>query len=65
MEDLKECGIEMTAEWDGYGLLNVAHTHQLPTDIATYNFAHKTIQEFLFCVQFIFQCYHKKNSNVC
>ncbi|XP_065920759.1 protein NLRC3-like isoform X2 [Dysidea avara] len=46
-EDLKECGIEVTAEWDGYGLLKATHTHQLPTDTVTYNFAHLTIQEFL------------------
>ena len=45
--DLKECRIEVTAEWDGYGLLKATHTHQLPTDTVTYNFAHLTIQEFL------------------
>jgi len=28
----------------------VTHTHQLPTDIVTYNFAHLTIQEFLCAV---------------
>ncbi|XP_065903598.1 NLR family CARD domain-containing protein 3-like [Dysidea avara] len=48
--DLKECGIEVTAEWDGYGILKVTHTHQLPTDSITYNFAHFTIQEFLCAV---------------
>ena len=47
MEDLIQCGIEVTADWDGYGLLKVTHTHQLPTDTITYNFAHLTIQEFL------------------
>ena len=51
IEDLKECGIEETAEWDGYGLLNATHTHQLPTDTITYNFSHLTIQEFLCAVQ--------------
>ena len=45
--DLKECGIEVTAEWDGYGLLKATHTHQLPTDTITYTFSHLTIQEFL------------------
>ena len=47
MEDLIQCGIKVTADWDGYGLLKVTHTHQLPTDTITYNFAHLTIQEFL------------------
>ena len=47
MEDLIKCGIKVTADWDGYGLLKVTHTHQLPTDTITYNFAHLTIQEFL------------------
>jgi len=48
--DLKKCGIEVTAEWDGYGLLKATQTHQLPTDTITYNFAHLTIQEFLCAV---------------
>ncbi|XP_065900737.1 NACHT, LRR and PYD domains-containing protein 3-like isoform X3 [Dysidea avara] len=48
--DVKECGIEVTAEWDGYGLLKATHTHQLPTDTITYNFSHLTIQEFLCAV---------------
>jgi len=50
VEDLNECGIELIAEWDGYGLLKAIHTHQLPTDTITYNFAHVTIQEFLCAV---------------
>ena len=48
--DLKKCGIEVTADWDGYGLLKAAHTHQLPSDTITYNFAHLTIQEILCAV---------------
>jgi len=48
--DLQECGVEVTTEWDGYGLLKATHTHQLPTDIITYNFLHLTIQEFLCAV---------------
>ena len=47
MEDLAQCGIEVMVDWDGYGLLKVTHTHHLPTDTITYNFAHLTIQEFL------------------
>ena len=48
--DLKECGIEVTAEWDGYGILKATHIHQLPTDTITYNVSHLTIQEFLCAV---------------
>ena len=50
--DLKECSIEMTAEWDGYGLFKATHTHQLPTETIMYNFSHLTIQEFL-CTVYI------------
>jgi len=50
MEDLTQCDIKVTVDWDGYGLLKVTHTHQLPTDIITYNFSHLTIQEFLCAV---------------
>ena len=50
MTDLKQCGIEVTAEWDGCGLSKATHTHQLPTDTITYNFAYLTIQEFLWSV---------------
>ena len=49
-EDLTGCDIEVTAGWDGYGLLKVTHTHQLPTDTITYNFTHLSIQEFLCAV---------------
>ena len=45
--DLTENGIEVTSEFDGYGLLKVTHTHQLPRDTVTYNFLHLTVQEFL------------------
>ena len=45
--DLIECGIEVSSEFDGYGLLKVTHTHQLPKDTVTYNFLHLTVQEFL------------------
>jgi len=50
MKNLKECNIDVTAEWDGYGLLKATHTHHLPTDTITYNFSHLTIQEFLCAV---------------
>jgi len=48
--DLSQCGIEVTPEWDGCTLLTATPTHQLPTDTITYNFSHLTIQEFLCAV---------------
>ena len=47
--DLTESGIEVTSEFNGFGLLKVTHmyTYQLLKDTATYNFLHLTIQEFL------------------
>ena len=46
-EDLKQCGIEVTSEFDGFGLLKATHIHEVPTDISAYNFSHLSIQEFL------------------
>ena len=46
-EDLKQCGIEVTSEFDGFGLLKATHVHEVPTDISAYNFSHLSIQEFL------------------
>ena len=48
--DLTQCGIEVTNNFDGFGLLKVTETHELSTDINTYNFNHLTIQEFLCAV---------------
>lgn len=48
--DLTQCDIEVTSEFDGFGLLKASHLHQLPTDTTTYNFAHLTVQEFLSAV---------------
>ena len=48
--DLTQCGIEVTNNFDGFGLLKVTETHQLSIDINTYNFNHLTIQEFLCAV---------------
>ena len=48
--DLTQCGIEVTNNFDGFGLLKVTETHQLSTDMNTYNFNHLTIQEFLCAV---------------
>ena len=46
-EDLKQCGIEVTSDFDGFGLLKATHIHEVPTDTSTYNFSHLSIQEFL------------------
>ena len=46
-EDLKQCGIEVTNEFDGFGLLKATHIHEIPTDTSAYNFSHLSIQEFL------------------
>ena len=48
--DLIQCDIEVTNDFDGFGLMKVTHTHQLPTDINTYSFNHLTIQEYLCAV---------------
>ena len=53
-EDLKQCGIEIHSEFDGFGLLKATHIHDIPTDTSAYNFSHLSIQE----------CYHKKNSYI-
>ena len=46
-EDLKQCGIEVTGDFDGFGLLKATHIHEVPTDTSAYNFSHLSIQEFL------------------
>ena len=48
--DLTQCCVEVTNNFDGFGLLKVTETHQLSTDINTYNFNHLTVQEFLCAV---------------
>jgi len=40
VEDLKDCGIEVTGDWDGYGLLKATHTYHLPIDAPTYTAFH-------------------------
>ena len=50
--DLIECDIEVTSDFDGFGLLKATQTHQLLTDINTYSFSHLTIQEY-FCAVYI------------
>ena len=46
-EDLKQCGIEVTSDFNGFGLLKATHIHEVPTDTSAYNFSHLSIQEFL------------------
>ena len=48
--DLIQCDIEVTSDFDGFGLLKATLTHELLTDINTYSFNHLTIQEFLCAV---------------
>ena len=48
--DLKQCEVEVTGDFDGFGLLKGTQTQQLLTDINTYSFNHLSIQEFLCAV---------------
>ena len=48
--DLTQCDIEVTSDFDGFGLLKATPTHELLTDINTYSFNHLTIQEYLCAV---------------
>ena len=50
--DLIQCDIEVTSDFDGFGLLKATQIHQLLTDINTYSFSHLTIQEY-FCAIYI------------
>ena len=42
--------LQLTADWDGCGLLKEEKINDVPVDTITYNFAHLTIQEFLCAV---------------
>ena len=48
--DLKQCDLEVTRDFDGFGLLKGIQTQELLTDINTYSFNHLSIQEFLCAV---------------
>jgi len=50
--DLKECGIEVTAEWNGYGLSKLHTLTSCLQILSQNNFSHLTIQEFL-CTVYI------------
>ena len=47
IEDLKQCGIEVTSQFDGFGLLKATHIHDVPADTSIYSFSHLSVQEFL------------------
>ena len=47
IEDLIQCCIEVTSQFDGFGLLKATHIHEVPMDTSSYNFSHLSIQEFL------------------
>ena len=49
-DDLTQCNITITDNYDGEGLLKIATLHQLTGDCVTYNFVHLTVQEFLCAV---------------
>ena len=57
--ELAQCDIEVTSNFDGFGLLKVTEVHQVSMDINTYNFNHLTIQEFL-CAVYITLLSQKK-----
>ena len=45
--NLTESGIQVTNDFDWFGLLKATHTHHIPRDTVTYNFLHLSVQEFL------------------
>ena len=47
VEDLIQCGIEVTSQFDGWGLMKATHVDEVPTDTSCYSFVHLSIQEFL------------------
>jgi len=63
MEDLTQCGIEVTDDWDGYGLLKYDKIDDVPVDMITYNFAHLTIQEFL-CAVYMSTLLHEEQQHI-
>ena len=48
--DLNQCNIEVTSEFDGFGLLEDGPPQWLSADVKTYKFNHLAIQEFLCAV---------------
>ena len=58
--DLKQCNLEVTSGFDGFGLVKVTRTHHLFTNINTYSFNHLSIQEFLCAVHISLQSQQKQ-----
>jgi len=54
LDDLTDCGIDLTDEWDGFGLLKATHIHQLPTEITIYIqlFSFNYSRNFTCCLYF-------------
>ena len=52
MEDLIQCGIEVTSEFDGLGLLKLEMVTRLLSTESTFSFSHSSIQEFLCSIYF-------------
>ena len=51
VEDLKQCGFQVTNDFDGFGLLKATYVHEVVAgDNCTYNFVHLSIQEYLCAV---------------
>ena len=50
VEDLKQCGFQITDDFDGFGLLKAAYVYELLDNTCTYNFVHLSIQECLCAV---------------
>ena len=48
--DLIQCDIEVTSDFDGFGLLKATPIHESREDINTYSFNHLSVQEFLCAV---------------
>ena len=51
VEDLKQCGFQITDDFDGFGLLKATYIHEVAAgDTCIYNFVHLSIQECLSAV---------------
>ena len=60
-EDLIHCGITITGQFDGLGLLKYAFSPEMNT--GTYNFVHLTLQELL-CAHYVSSLSHQEQINL-